>query len=234
MNEIHALSGAYAVDALDELERRRFESHLAECADCRAEVAGLREAAALLPAISDQPPSGAVRDRVLAGIATVRPLPPPTPVSDGPARRRVLARFLVAAALIVLVAGTIVSVHPWQHDAGRSVASRVLSAGDAVTREVVLKSGGTVTLTRSRELGRAVLVTHDIAAPPTGRTYQLWLQDPQGRMHSAGLVDAGGSRTVVLSGNAGDAIGAGITVEPAGGSPQPTSTPIALVGFGKA
>jgi anti-sigma-K factor RskA len=234
VNEIHALSGAYAVDALDELERKRFESHLAECADCRAEVASLREAAALLPAISDQPPADAVRNRILAEIGTVRPLPPLAPAAESPARRRVLARFLVAAALIVMVAGTVVAIRPWHHEAGRSVAGRVLTAGDAVTREVTLENGGSVTLVRSRELGRAVLVTHDIAAPPSGRTYQLWLQDPQGRMHPAGLVDAGGSRTVVLSGDAADAIGAGITVEPAGGSPQPTTAPIALVGFGRA
>ena len=45
MSDIHALSGAYAVDALDDIERARFEQHLAECADCRAEVAALREAA---------------------------------------------------------------------------------------------------------------------------------------------------------------------------------------------
>jgi len=233
MNEIHALSGAYAVDALDELERKRFEAHLADCADCRAEVASLREAAALLPAISDQRPPAAVRDAVLAGIATVRPLPPVTPSTER-SGRRVLARFLVAAALIVAAAGTVVAVRPWQHDHGTSLASRVLDAGDAVSREVSLKGGGSVTVVRSHELGRAVLLTHGIAAPPAGKTYELWLQDPQGKMHPAGLVDAGGDRTVVLSGDATEATGAGITVEPAGGSPQPTTAPIALVGFGRA
>ena len=48
MNDIHALSGAYAVDALDDLERAQFARHLAQCAECQAEVASLREAAALL------------------------------------------------------------------------------------------------------------------------------------------------------------------------------------------
>ena len=232
MNEIHALSGAYAVDALDDLERRRFEAHLAECADCRAEVASLREAAALLPAISDQRPPAAVRDAVLAGITTVRPLPPVAPPAEKP-NRRVVARLLVAAALIALVAGTVVAVHPWQHSR-TSVASRVLDAGDAVSREVALKGGGSVTLVRSHDLGRAVLLTHGIPAPPAGKTYELWLQDPRGNMHPAGLVDTGGDRTVVLSGDATNATGAGITVEPAGGSPQPTTAPIALVGFGRA
>ena len=36
--DIHALSGAYAVDAVDDLERAMFERHLAQCGTCRAEV----------------------------------------------------------------------------------------------------------------------------------------------------------------------------------------------------
>ena len=43
MTDVHALSGAYAVDALDDLERAKFERHLSECPECQAEVAGLRE-----------------------------------------------------------------------------------------------------------------------------------------------------------------------------------------------
>ena len=39
--DLHHLSGAYAVDALDDAERTSFEQHLAGCADCRAEVAEL-------------------------------------------------------------------------------------------------------------------------------------------------------------------------------------------------
>ena len=41
-DDIHALSGAYAVDAVDERERADFEQHLAACAECRAEVASFR------------------------------------------------------------------------------------------------------------------------------------------------------------------------------------------------
>ena len=45
-NDVHALSGAYAVDALDDLERARFEEHLRRCPDCRSEVQTLQETAA--------------------------------------------------------------------------------------------------------------------------------------------------------------------------------------------
>ena len=74
--DIHALSGAYAVDALDDGERTQFERHLAECPDCRSEVDSLREAAALLAETTATTPSAELRDRVLADIVNVRPLPP--------------------------------------------------------------------------------------------------------------------------------------------------------------
>ena len=64
MSDIHALSGAYAVDALDDLERARFERHLAGCEACRHEVDSLREAAALLPETTTVEPSAALRDRL--------------------------------------------------------------------------------------------------------------------------------------------------------------------------
>src|SRR5918997_984458 len=62
MSDIHALSGAYAVDALDDVERAGFERHLTGCAACRAEVPSLREAAAALTVTEDLPaaPSGKV------------------------------------------------------------------------------------------------------------------------------------------------------------------------------
>ena len=78
MSDIHALVGAYAVDALDDVERAAFERHLDGCPACRAEVDGLREAASVIGgSVAQDPPSG-LRDQVLADIATVRPLPPHT------------------------------------------------------------------------------------------------------------------------------------------------------------
>ncbi|MDN4173283.1 anti-sigma factor [Nocardioides sp. SOB77] len=89
-DDIHALSGAYAVDALDDLERAQFERHLAGCDSCREEVDGLRETSALLAETTMTTPSAELRDRVLAGIATVRPLPPvvPAPATDATASDR--------------------------------------------------------------------------------------------------------------------------------------------------
>ena len=68
---VHALSGAYVVDALDDDERRLFEQHLPECVDCQHEVASLREAAALMADDAALTPPPSLRDSVLAGISTV-------------------------------------------------------------------------------------------------------------------------------------------------------------------
>ena len=85
---------------------------------------------------------------------------------------------------------------------------------------------------RSASLGKAV-VRGTLPPPPAGKVYELWLQRPDGTMARAGLVsDVAGIRDgVVLQGDAATATGAGITLEPAGGSDAPTSTPLALVSF---
>ncbi|MFG1690163.1 anti-sigma factor domain-containing protein [Nonomuraea sp. NPDC049269] len=73
----HTLVGAYALDAIDdEIERHRFEDHLAGCPDCALEVAGFAETAARLgSAVAIEPPPG-LKDRVFAQIDQVRQAPP--------------------------------------------------------------------------------------------------------------------------------------------------------------
>lgn len=240
--EIHALSGAYAVDALDADEKAMFEEHLAACTACQAEVAGLREATASLAVSAETDPPAALRDRLLAEIRTVRPLPPevgsepPTPsnVRRLPVRRRLTA--LVAAASLIGVAGvgTVVWQQATSSDQGRqTVADRILSASDAKRVDVTLEGGVTASVVRSVSQGKAVLITRDMPAAPTDRVYELWLQTPDGEMVRAGLMK-GGSSTVVLEGDATHATAAGITVEPKGGSESPTTAPIALFDFERA
>ena len=54
--DLHHLSGAYAVDALDAAERTSFEQHLAVCADCRAEVSELSATAHALGSLTETAP----------------------------------------------------------------------------------------------------------------------------------------------------------------------------------
>ena len=94
-DDIHALSGAYAVDALDDVEREQFERHLAGCSACQAEVASLVAAATSLSSLSDVAPPPSLRAKVLQGITTVRPLPP---VVDRDAQRDLSSQPRAAAA----------------------------------------------------------------------------------------------------------------------------------------
>lgn len=56
--DLHELSGAFALDALDDDELRLFEAHLLECAECEREVDSFRAAAAMLAAtVETRPPA---------------------------------------------------------------------------------------------------------------------------------------------------------------------------------
>jgi hypothetical protein len=68
-----------------------------------------------------------------------------------------------------------------------------------------------------------------MAEPPWGKGYRLWLDD-HGTRRPAGLTAPGrASQAVLRAGDVDGAAGVGITVEPARGSPRPTTTPVALV-----
>lgn len=234
MTDVHALSGAYALDALDDLERAAFERHLAECAECREEVASLREAAAMIAETTTAEPPAELRDRVLAGIATIRPLPPEV---APPTYRRRTTRFLVAAAAaaVIGVGGVVVAQQPWEGSSTVevSLADQVLQASDARESKLEFKDGSTATVTHSDSLGRSVIVTDDMAAPPDGKVFQLWYDQPGEGMVSAGVMPVQPDLTYVLEGDATTATAVGITVEPEGGSPEPSGEPIALFDFGR-
>ena len=236
MSDLHKLTGAYAVDALDDIERARFEQHLAGCEDCRAEVAELRETASLLTDSVAATPPASLRESVLAGISQVRPLPPevvvtaPTDITSTRAHRRrpVWTTFLVAAALI-LVAGVGVSAwSPWSTEVPRlTAAEQVLQAPDAEEVVVDLGDAGIATLVRSKAEDRAVISTVGMESAPDGKAYELWFIAGD-EYTSAGLMPDRPDQTVVLDGSAAEAAAVGITVEPAEGSEQPTSDPIAV------
>jgi anti-sigma-K factor RskA len=241
MNDVHALVGAYAVDALDDIERAAFERHLAGCTDCRAEVASLQEAASLLSETTAVEAPAELRSRVLAGITTVRPLPPITPEPTVTTETRTRSRrfrlaTLVAAAAVIAAVGVDAAIwHPWSDDSSQTVsdASAVLAAPDAQSTSLDFDGGASATVTHSDSVGKAVIVTHKMPPPPKGMVYQLWLQQPVSGMVSAGVMPIEADQTVVLAGDAATAKAAGITVEPEGGSDHPTSEPIALFDFGQ-
>src|SRR5262245_59797126 len=113
MSDIHTLSGAYALDAVDDIERMAFARHLEECPACVQEVAELAETAARLADAATVTPPARLRARVLDEIGRTRQVPPVILRPErgaGNARRPTNQRWrragvAVAAALVLLAAG---------------------------------------------------------------------------------------------------------------------------------
>lgn len=232
MSDVHKLTGAYALDALDDIERARFEQHLAECDDCRAEVAEMRETAALLAETIEVEPPASLRASVLAGISQVRPLPPETSRREVAARRRF--PLLVAAALVIIAGFGAIAWQPWSSEETQlSATEQVLQADDAKRVTVDLGEAGRATLVRSVSRNAAVIVAEDMAPAPEGKVYELWLWSGD-RFVPAGLMPDDADHATLLEGDAAVAEAAGITIEPDGGSTEPTTEPIALFDFTEA
>lgn len=245
---LHALSGAYVVDGLDDLERAAFEQHLPGCPECQEEVDSLQETVGFLADTSMQLAPAVLRIKVLTGIRTIRPLPPETdaPVRKTeprtehlatvvPLRRRFRLNMLAAAAAVLAVAGIGVVVQQTNDNDSSTTqltaADRVLAASDVTNIRVSLPKGGAATVSRSATLGKAVMVSEGMAALPEGKVYELWLRNAKGTMIPAGLLKGVGDHKQLLEGDAGKSTGAAITVEPAKGSTQPTTEPIAQFDF---
>jgi anti-sigma-K factor RskA len=148
-------------------------------------------------------------------------------------RRRVTTWLATAAAAAALLIGG-VTWSPWDNGSGSNVSptEQVLAAKDAQRYEKVI-GGAKATIVRSASLGKAVIIADHMPAAPDGKDFQLWLDQPNRGMVSAGVMPHGSADTVtvLLSGDAATATGAGITVEPAGGSTAPTTAPLALFEF---
>jgi anti-sigma-K factor RskA len=228
-HELSTLVGAYALDALDDAERAEFEEHLAGCADCAAEVAGLRAAVAELSQPTAEPAPPALRAELLAEIRRVRPLPPRAGASFG---RRLPRRFwpaLAAACALIaaLATGWGVQQHRELTAAHRNTPtglSAVFDSPDVTASTMALAQTGHATLIYSKAKQELLLVGQHVPAPPDGKTYQLWMLGPNGAATSGGLFrpDANGNVLVQASGDLAHTARMGISVEPPGGAPQPT------------
>ncbi|GGY58803.1 anti-sigma factor [Streptomyces omiyaensis] len=239
--DVHALAAAHALGALDDAEREDFDAHLETCGACRQEAAEFRATTARLAAAVSHAPPAAAKARVMAAVDGVRQLPPRIPSPrTAPALGSVLRRRAAPLALAACVAAAALGgLAVWQTRNAQDLEERarqsqqrldavssVLAAPDARTVHGKTANGALATVVSSDGQNRAVFTAADLPAPGAGRTYQVWL-DHDGTMRPAGLIDRDG--TVVLTGDPADAGAVGLTLEPAGGSPQPTTDPLLLM-----
>jgi anti-sigma-K factor RskA len=228
-HELAGLVGAYAVDALDQPERERFEEHLADCAECTTEVASLRAAAAELSLTSATAPPDALRGELLSAIGRVRPLPPrarPGMAAWRPPRWLWPAVAAACALIAALSVGWGLREHQQLtgHRISPSALSRVFDSRDVATASVSVGSSGHATLIYSKSQQRLVFIGQDLPAPPADKTYQLWMLAPNGTATSGGLFrpDRNGAVLLEASGDLGHTAQMGISIERAGGASRPT------------
>ncbi len=229
--DLHHLAAAYALNALDEIERREFEAHYPTCAICSAEVADYRETAALLAESVAVPPPADLKARLMAEIGDTRQIAPILPervvdLAERKRRNQPRQRVLAAvAAAIVAVAGFVGGLQ----FAGSGDDTDVVFAADAITLPLEGDAGEARVVWSASE-DRAVLIAAGLDDPGDGMAYELWLIDADGA-NPTGLFtpDDDGNVTIELPLDGRDPDAWGITIEPDTGSDQPTE-PILLIG----
>ncbi|MFF3497151.1 anti-sigma factor domain-containing protein [Streptomyces sp. NPDC002795] len=240
--DLHTLTGAYAVDALEDDERAAFERHLTECPSCAQEVRELTATAGRLALASTMPAPPHLKARVMEEISGVRQERPQSTAAAVPSRARGGPAMRWALAACVAVAAALGGTTLWQHQqaedarqqaqAARQQADRVsevLAAPDAEVTSAAVKGGARGSVVVSRDSDKAVFIASGVARPPKGKVYQLWFADGD-QMRPAGLMSPDRtSQSVLMAGAVGKASGVGVTLEPDGGSKQPTTQPVALL-----
>ncbi|GIF58495.1 anti-sigma factor [Asanoa iriomotensis] len=228
MSDVHALSGAYVLDALTDIERAAFKRHLASCATCAIEVAELRETAARLADGAWSVPPPALRDKVFAEVSRTRQ---DAPVAAKPIRPQRNRRLFTVAAAVVLAAAAATGTFAVQErrlDDQRTVAqaeaarvTAVLSAPDAALRSATSASGVRLTVVTSQSRNEAVLTMSADRPAGADRTYQLWMLDGSTAVN-AGVLPVGTTSATRLLSGAAAADAFAVTIEPPSGSATPT------------
>jgi hypothetical protein len=202
--ELQQLLGAYSIDAVDADEAAAVEAHLSVCPRCHAEVAELREVAALLSHSGADAPEG-VWDRIASSLTEP---PPPLRLEVQRDRRgarwprlRVGALAIAAAALVVLGIGVVRlrgQVDDLQSSRAQGddttqlalAATQALSSPDARIARLAGDRGQTaVAVVRSNGQGYflgATMPTLD------HRIYELWGATASGQVISLGTIPGPG------------------------------------------
>lgn len=235
---------AYALGVLEGEERAAIEAHLDRgCVTCTAGVAQARTVVAQLAlAAPDEDPPASLRARVL-------------PEALEPARAWIpVWAWAAAAALFLLAAYTTYQTRQLsaqlhtarqelqeqraraaQLEAERRQLQQVRSVlGNPETRGVELRAaaaGASLPALRAywHEKDGLVLTAANVPAPADDRTYQLWVVPKKGVPISAGLFRPQEGNVLLVEKPPptaiGDAAALAVTDEPAGGRPQPTTSP---------
>ncbi|MFJ8333895.1 anti-sigma factor domain-containing protein [Streptomyces sp. NPDC094437] len=159
-------------------------------------------------------------------------------------RRPLFVPFATATAAAALVVASLFAVQAdrtqRELDSARAQSrdiAHVLAAPDARADAGQDAQGRGITVVASASEGDAIVTLSGYDDLDGGRVHQLWLMRPDTRPRSLGLF-RGGDTPLVVADLEKSATSLAVTVEPDGGSPQPTSQPIVQLalkslGFGE-
>jgi hypothetical protein len=103
-----------------------------------------------------------------------------------------------------------------------TLETQLYSAPDVKIYPLRLPNGGQFSFVVSKSLNRALFVSNDLPATAPGTQYELWTVAPAPIRDN--LITGGGSRKQWFSGQITGTAALAITIEPEGGSDQPTGT----------
>jgi anti-sigma-K factor RskA len=222
------LLAAYVTDSLADEERYAFAAHLVECRLHDPELNGYRTVASRLPSVINpvQAPSQ-LRSSLLSSFDVLVNAPrtqeaPQTVAVAAPGRSSLFGWLRAPGFAYGLAAALAVAVIAL---AGLAVTRG--SGGENIRRVTNEADGGQLDLTYlpDNKLGVFDL---NLPALASNRVYQAWQITDAGPV-SLGLV--AGQGATAFNADLSRATNIAITVEPAGGSPQPTTAPILVTKF---
>ena len=243
--QVRELLGAYALNAVDDMERRAVERLVVADPEAARELAGLVATAALLGGAVAAKPPAEVRAAVLAQIGRTPQVGTPQQVraagaassdrADRAARRSGLSRptIWLAVAATALGAAAIPSAVAWQQaqqanraeQQAQAIADVLADPAARVVHANVTGGGVAVGILAGQ---RALFTATGLADPGAGKVYQLWvLRDGKPLPDAVLPNDAGCVRAITDKFAAGDSLA--VTIEPTGGSTQPTTKPIVVL-----
>ena len=231
---------AYALGALDTKEAAALEAHLRTCESCREELVAYRTTTDnLLMSIPPQEPSAALRQRLQSRLPSAQKSARPR--SNLSFSR--LAMGLAIVLLLILNAVSLSQVRALQNQQAQ-LMNQIQNGQMALvmlsyphTQSFPIQSENiTGSLLLDREYNNAVLILRGLPAIPEHQTYQVWLISPDGGRTSAGLVQPQTdipfiSEPLEAAQELANFVGVGMTIEPAGGSDQPTGSQIFRINF---
>jgi anti-sigma-K factor RskA len=226
------LKDAYALGALPEQERRELEEYLAAHPERQAEIDELGNVASLI-ALSppEQEPPSELRRSIMDVVEAEAQRPPARTRSWLAGVRELLSvRNLALGAAALLVIG-LFSWNMLLQGQVQDLQGQVASLQDSQQSRMVALAGTGAAQRAEAEVillkdHKAVLMAEDMPRVPENKTYQIWVIEDDVPQPS-GLFEADGDTVAAVVEkplDEDDVIA--ITIEPNGGSQQPTTDPM--------